>query len=72
LHFFFFLSSVRYLPPFEQVLIGHIKKKMQKQKFPERCSLCAEVLPFSDFTRDTFSSTSWQRKHRVPSPVRRS
>ncbi|XP_071765774.1 general transcription factor 3C polypeptide 4 [Centroberyx gerrardi] len=31
-----------------EVLIGHIKKKMNKQTFPEYCSLCHEVLPFTD------------------------
>ncbi|XP_071397774.1 general transcription factor 3C polypeptide 4 [Centroberyx affinis] len=31
-----------------EVLIGHIKKKMNKQTFPEYCSLCQEVLPFTD------------------------
>ncbi|KAM3599937.1 uncharacterized protein V6R79_014079 [Siganus canaliculatus] len=31
-----------------EVLIGHIKKKMNKQTFLERCSLCQAVLPFSD------------------------
>ncbi|XP_033981945.1 general transcription factor 3C polypeptide 4 [Trematomus bernacchii] len=31
-----------------EVLIGHIKNKMNKQSFSERCSLCQEVLPFSD------------------------
>ena len=31
-----------------QVLIGHIKKKMNKQTFLERCSLCQAALPFSD------------------------
>lgn len=31
-----------------QVLIGHIMKKMNKQTFPEYCSLCKEVLPFTD------------------------
>ncbi|CAF93896.1 unnamed protein product, partial [Tetraodon nigroviridis] len=31
-----------------EVLIGHIRKKMVKQTFSERCSLCREVLPFSD------------------------
>ncbi|MEE6505397.1 hypothetical protein FKM82_005514 [Ascaphus truei] len=31
-----------------QVLIGHIQKKMNKQTFPEHCSLCKEVLPFTD------------------------
>ncbi|XP_061657952.1 general transcription factor 3C polypeptide 4 isoform X2 [Syngnathoides biaculeatus] len=31
-----------------EVLIGHIKKKMNKQTFPEFCSLCQEVLPFTD------------------------
>lgn len=34
-------------PP-HQVLIGHIRKKMNKQTFSERCSLCQEVLPYSD------------------------
>ncbi|KAH0615388.1 hypothetical protein JD844_004571 [Phrynosoma platyrhinos] len=31
-----------------QVLIGHILKKMNKQTFPEHCSLCKEILPFTD------------------------
>ncbi|AWP14976.1 putative general transcription factor 3C polypeptide 4 [Scophthalmus maximus] len=31
-----------------EVLIGHIKKKMNKQTFPERCSLCQDVLPFTE------------------------
>ncbi|XP_054468534.1 general transcription factor 3C polypeptide 4 [Anoplopoma fimbria] len=31
-----------------EVLIGHIKNKMNKQTFSERCSLCQAVLPFSD------------------------
>ncbi|XP_070614782.1 general transcription factor 3C polypeptide 4 [Erythrolamprus reginae] len=31
-----------------RVLIGHILKKMNKQTFPERCSLCKEILPFTD------------------------
>ncbi|XP_034564769.1 general transcription factor 3C polypeptide 4 [Notolabrus celidotus] len=31
-----------------EVLIGLIKKKMNKQSFSERCSLCQAVLPFSD------------------------
>lgn len=31
-----------------QVLIGHIKNKMNKQTFSERCSLCQDVLPFTD------------------------
>ncbi|KAG9471255.1 hypothetical protein GDO78_015329 [Eleutherodactylus coqui] len=31
-----------------QVLIGHVEKKMNKQMFPEYCSLCKEVLPFTD------------------------
>ncbi|CAL8327526.1 unnamed protein product [Boreogadus saida] len=45
-----------------EVLIGHIKKKMQKQKFPERCSLCAEVLPFSDFKQTVCRNGHlWQR-----------
>ncbi|XP_051734291.1 general transcription factor 3C polypeptide 4 [Ctenopharyngodon idella] len=31
-----------------KVLIGHIMNKMNKQTFPEHCSLCKEVLPFTD------------------------
>uniref|UniRef100_A0A3Q4BAN7 Uncharacterized protein n=1 Tax=Mola mola TaxID=94237 RepID=A0A3Q4BAN7_MOLML len=31
-----------------EVLIGLIKKKINKQTFSERCSLCQAVLPFSD------------------------
>ncbi|XP_018421260.1 PREDICTED: general transcription factor 3C polypeptide 4 [Nanorana parkeri] len=31
-----------------QVLIGHIEKKMNKQMFPEYCTLCKQVLPFAD------------------------
>uniref|UniRef100_A0A3Q0QYI5 Ral transcription factor IIIC subunit 4 n=1 Tax=Amphilophus citrinellus TaxID=61819 RepID=A0A3Q0QYI5_AMPCI len=31
-----------------EVLIGHIKNKMNKQTFSERCSLCQDVLPFTD------------------------
>ncbi|XP_013923328.1 PREDICTED: general transcription factor 3C polypeptide 4, partial [Thamnophis sirtalis] len=31
-----------------RVLIGHILKKMNKQTFPERCSFCDEILPFTD------------------------
>ncbi|XP_046873143.1 general transcription factor 3C polypeptide 4 [Hypomesus transpacificus] len=31
-----------------KVLIGHIQKKMNKQTFPEYCSLCKEVLPFKE------------------------
>ncbi|XP_042333802.1 general transcription factor 3C polypeptide 4 isoform X2 [Sceloporus undulatus] len=31
-----------------RVLIGHILKKMNKQTFPEHCSLCKEILPFTD------------------------
>ncbi|KAG8447587.1 hypothetical protein GDO86_002430 [Hymenochirus boettgeri] len=31
-----------------KVLIGHLEKKMNKQTFPEYCSLCKEVLPFTD------------------------
>ncbi|CAL8317860.1 unnamed protein product [Lota lota] len=45
-----------------EVLIGHIKKKMQKQKFPERCSLCVEVLPFSDYKQTVCKNGHiWQR-----------
>uniref|UniRef100_A0A4W6FBI9 Ral transcription factor IIIC subunit 4 n=2 Tax=Lates calcarifer TaxID=8187 RepID=A0A4W6FBI9_LATCA len=31
-----------------EVLIGHIKNKMNKQTFSERCTLCQDVLPFTD------------------------
>ncbi|XP_014874439.1 general transcription factor 3C polypeptide 4 isoform X1 [Poecilia latipinna] len=31
-----------------EVLIGHIRKKLNKQTFPERCSLCQAPLPFTD------------------------
>ncbi|XP_062868154.1 general transcription factor 3C polypeptide 4 [Trichomycterus rosablanca] len=31
-----------------EVLIGHINNKINKQTFPEHCSLCKEVLPFAD------------------------
>ncbi|XP_072288016.1 general transcription factor 3C polypeptide 4 isoform X2 [Pyxicephalus adspersus] len=31
-----------------QVLIGHVEKKMNKQMFPEHCTLCKEVIPFTD------------------------
>ncbi|RVE65574.1 hypothetical protein OJAV_G00117700 [Oryzias javanicus] len=31
-----------------EVLIGHIKNKMNKQTFSERCALCQAVLPFTD------------------------
>ncbi|XP_053709415.1 general transcription factor 3C polypeptide 4 [Synchiropus splendidus] len=31
-----------------EVLIGHIKKKLNRQTFPERCCLCEEELPFTD------------------------
>ncbi|XP_029024416.1 general transcription factor 3C polypeptide 4 isoform X2 [Betta splendens] len=31
-----------------EVLIGHIRKKMNKQTFVERCSLCQATLPFTD------------------------
>ncbi|KAM4663371.1 general transcription factor 3C polypeptide 4 [Discoglossus pictus] len=31
-----------------QVLIGHLENKMNKQTFPEYCTLCKEVLPFTN------------------------
>ncbi|KAM9820701.1 general transcription factor 3C polypeptide 4 [Neosynchiropus ocellatus] len=31
-----------------EVLIGHIKKKLNRQTFRERCCLCEEDLPFTD------------------------
>ncbi|KAM6902902.1 general transcription factor 3C polypeptide 4 [Xenentodon cancila] len=36
-----------------EVLIGHIKNKMNKQTFPERCSLCQATLPFTDHKKAT-------------------
>ncbi|XP_063287385.1 general transcription factor 3C polypeptide 4 [Pelobates fuscus] len=36
-----------------QVLIGYIEKKMYKQTFHEYCTLCKEVLPFSDRKKTT-------------------
>ncbi|XP_038124302.1 general transcription factor 3C polypeptide 4 [Cyprinodon tularosa] len=32
-----------------EVLIGHIRKKLNKQTFPEHCSLCQATLPFTDY-----------------------
>lgn len=43
-----------YHPP--QVLIGHIKNKLNKQTFSERCSLCQAVLPFTDHKQATCSN----------------
>ncbi|KAF7696711.1 general transcription factor 3C polypeptide 4 [Silurus meridionalis] len=39
-----------------KVLIGHIMKKMNKQTFPEYCSMCKEVLPFTDRKQAVCSS----------------
>ncbi|XP_069017824.1 general transcription factor 3C polypeptide 4 [Embiotoca jacksoni] len=36
-----------------EVLIGHIKNKMNKQTFSERCSLCQAVLPFTEHKQAT-------------------
>ncbi|XP_072228272.1 general transcription factor 3C polypeptide 4 isoform X2 [Leuresthes tenuis] len=36
-----------------EVLIGHIRNKMNKQTFPEHCSLCQAVLPFTDHKQAT-------------------
>ncbi|XP_064164114.1 general transcription factor 3C polypeptide 4-like [Anguilla rostrata] len=44
----FLSSDSTYEDRAAEVLIGHIFKKMNKQTFPEYCSLCKEVLPFSD------------------------
>uniref|UniRef100_A0A4W5K0X3 Ral transcription factor IIIC subunit 4 n=1 Tax=Hucho hucho TaxID=62062 RepID=A0A4W5K0X3_9TELE len=44
----FLTSDPTYEDRAAQVLIGHIQKKMNKQTFPEYCSLCKEVLPFTD------------------------
>ncbi|KAG7476400.1 hypothetical protein MATL_G00082420 [Megalops atlanticus] len=45
----FLQSDPAYEDRATKVLIGHIFKKMNKQTFPEYCSLCREVLPFSDW-----------------------
>ncbi|XP_018615001.2 general transcription factor 3C polypeptide 4-like [Scleropages formosus] len=44
----FLMSDPTYEDRAARVLIGHILKKMNKQTFPEYCSLCKEVLPFTD------------------------
>ncbi|KAL4609402.1 general transcription factor 3C polypeptide 4-like [Arapaima gigas] len=44
----FLSSDTTYNDRTAKVLIGHIFKKMNKQTFPEYCSLCKEVLPFTD------------------------
>ncbi|XP_036382992.1 general transcription factor 3C polypeptide 4-like [Megalops cyprinoides] len=44
----FLMSDPTYEDRAARVLIGHIFKKMNKQTFPEYCSLCREVLPFTD------------------------
>ncbi|KAJ8260682.1 hypothetical protein COCON_G00164050 [Conger conger] len=44
----FLTSDTTYEDRAAKVLIGHIFKKMNKQTFPEYCSLCKEVLPFTD------------------------
>ncbi|KAJ8390018.1 hypothetical protein AAFF_G00111790 [Aldrovandia affinis] len=44
----FLTSDPTYEDRAARVLIGHIFKKMNKQTFPEYCSLCREVLPFTD------------------------
>uniref|UniRef100_A0A8C5SA71 Ral transcription factor IIIC subunit 4 n=1 Tax=Laticauda laticaudata TaxID=8630 RepID=A0A8C5SA71_LATLA len=44
----FLTSDQSYEDRTARVLIGHILKKMNKQTFPERCSLCKEILPFTD------------------------
>ncbi|XP_029941234.1 general transcription factor 3C polypeptide 4 [Salarias fasciatus] len=36
-----------------EVLIGHIKNKLNKQTYSERCSLCQSVLPFTDHKQTT-------------------
>ncbi|XP_047424955.1 general transcription factor 3C polypeptide 4 [Mugil cephalus] len=36
-----------------EVLIGHIKNKLNKQTFSERCSMCQAVLPFTDHKQAT-------------------
>ncbi|KAJ7308013.1 hypothetical protein JRQ81_008513 [Phrynocephalus forsythii] len=44
----FLMSEESYDDRTAQVLIGHILKKMNKQTFPEHCSLCKQILPFTD------------------------
>ncbi|XP_063001055.1 general transcription factor 3C polypeptide 4 [Elgaria multicarinata webbii] len=44
----FLMSDESYDDRTARVLIGHILKKMNKQTFPEHCSLCKEILPFTD------------------------
>ncbi|NXN39360.1 TF3C4 factor, partial [Rhinoptilus africanus] len=44
----FLMSNDGYDDRTARVLIGHILKKMNKQTFPEHCSLCKEILPFTD------------------------
>ncbi|NWQ80486.1 TF3C4 factor, partial [Columbina picui] len=44
----FLMSDDGYDDRTARVLIGHILKKMNKQTFPEHCSLCKEILPFTD------------------------
>ncbi|KAK7896603.1 hypothetical protein WMY93_021928 [Mugilogobius chulae] len=44
-----------------QVLIGHVKSKLNKQTFEERCSLCEEVLPF-----DLYKTTTCANGHIWP------
>ncbi|XP_020650501.3 general transcription factor 3C polypeptide 4 [Pogona vitticeps] len=44
----FLMSDESYDDRTARVLIGHILKKMNKQTFPEHCSLCKQILPFTD------------------------
>ncbi|KAL0965538.1 hypothetical protein UPYG_G00282600 [Umbra pygmaea] len=52
----FLTSDPTYEDRAAKVLIGHIQKKMNKQTFPEYCSLCKEVLPFTDRKQATCSN----------------
>lgn len=45
---FAFTYTLRLCVRPSQVLIGHMRKKMNKQMFSERCSLCQDVLPFTN------------------------
>lgn len=36
-----------------EVLVGHIKNKLNKQTYSERCSLCQSALPFTDHKQAT-------------------
>ncbi|KAJ1134218.1 hypothetical protein NDU88_000673 [Pleurodeles waltl] len=58
----FLTSDEEYDDRTARVLIGHVLKKMNKQTFPEHCSLCKEILPFTDRKQAVCSNGHiWQR-----------